>query len=354
MSKIITELRRAKKELGRHLKDKEVLQIIKLVRGESDSVDNLYDLNDYMTDAVKSRESTVVYKWAERKPKGRSVLDIRHKLSGLGIEGFEDVYESDKNSTDKNNIEKTDRKNYADNTVDDNDIDNKGTDHADNVTDDSSEYIHTNSANQKINKIFNVKDKYYIQRKLTPHAQYQYAYVLLDTGNASAELSSGNKFVWKVTNFVSLETGVVSCVNNIRDIVGMRLFPVKANLISPINESGKIYYNNVVNVNNNFTILIEEFKAQSFIGRDGRKFHFVLFPAIMNLEEQKFGSPITPANPYIEYVTSGKGNGWFWFRTPITEFSTLTISMGTPFDLVALASNTRTLIPIQFIYLAEK
>jgi hypothetical protein len=344
MSKIITELRRAKKELGRQLKDKEVLQIIKLVRGESDSVDNLHDLNDYMTDAVKSRESAVVYKWAERKPKGRNVLDIRHKLSGLGIEGFDNDGRYSNNATDN-----TDRKNYADN-----DIDNKETDHVVNVTDDSSESIHTNSANQKINKIFNVKDKYYIQRKLTPHAQYQYAYVLLDTGNASTELSSGNKFVWKVTNFVSLETGVVSCVNNIRDIVGMRLFPVKANLISPINENGKIYYNNVVNVNNNFTILIEEFKAQSFIGRDGRKFHFVLFPAIMNLEEQKFGSPITPANPYIEYVTSGKGNGWFWFRTPITEFNTLTISMGTPFDLVALSSNTRTLIPIQFIYLAEK
>ena len=343
MSKIITELRRAKKDLGRQLKDKEVLQIIKLVRGESNFVDNLHDLNDYMTDAVKSRESAVVYKWAERKPRGRNVLDIRHKIAGLGIEGFEDVNEIDKNNIDKNNIF-----NNIDNTSDDKETDR------DNTPGDSSESIHTNSANQKINKIFNVKDKYYIQRKLTPHAQYQYAYVLLDTGNASTELSSGNKFVWKVTNFVSLETGVVSCVNNIRDIVGMRLFPVKANLISPINESGKIYYNNVVNVNNNFTILIEEFKAQSFIGRDGRKFHFVLFPAIMNLEEQKYGSPITPANPYIEYVTSGKGNGWFWFRTPITEFSTLTISMGTPFDLVALTSNTRTLIPIQFIYLAEK
>lgn len=211
------------------------------------------------------------------------------------------------------------------------------------------------SKNSKIKKFYGMSDKWYIQRALNPTAQYQYAYVLLDTNNAAAELSSDTQFGWRVINYISQQSGTVSTVSNIRDLVGMRIFPITTQLITPVGETGKVYTNNVANINNNFTVLIHEFQAQSFVGRDGRKFHFALFPALMNLQTVFFGSAITPANPYFEFTTSGKANGWFWFRTPITEFSTMTISIGNPFDLVKPgANNTRTLIPLQLIYLSEK
>ncbi len=331
---IIRELRRAKKELGRELKDTEALEILKLIRGRKNY--NEDSVREYFMNDIGNNKQQIL-KWAERKPRGiKQHLDITHKL-----------YDSlENNMRDHDGF-----KNYNDET----DGNSNETDGNSNETDgNSNETEHIGSSEQKIEKMFGIKDLYYIQRKLNVSARYQYAYILLDTDNADSTLSNGTKFGWKFINYISLKPGVVSCVNNIRDLVGMRIFPVKADLTCPINENGKIYYNNVVNVNNNFTILIEEFKAQSFIGRDGRRFHFVLFPAIMNFISQNRGPPITPANPYIEYTTSGKGNGWFWFRTPITEFSTITISIGDPFDLVNLSNNVRTLIPIQLIYLAEK
>jgi len=205
-----------------------------------------------------------------------------------------------------------------------------------------------------ITKFYGMSDKWYIQRMVNPKAQYQYAYVLLDTNNISPELSGDKYYGWNVINYITQQEGTVSTVSNIRDLVGMRIFPVTMQLVAPVGETGKIYTNNVVNVNNNFTILIHEFQAQSYTGRDGRKFHFSLFPYIMNLICDPSLPAITPANPYIEFTTSGKCNGWFWFRKPITEFSTMTISIGNPFDLVKPDLNTRTLIPLQLIYLAEK
>ncbi len=207
----------------------------------------------------------------------------------------------------------------------------------------------------QISKFYGMSDKWHIQRMVNPKAQHQYAYVLLDTNNAAPELTSTTTFGWNVINYISQRSGTVSMVSNIRDLVGMRIFPVTMQLITPVGEAGKTYTNNVTNINNNFTILIHEFQAQSFVGREGRKFHFALFPALMNPQFPSIGPSFTPANPYFEFTTSGKANGWFWFRTPITEFSTMTISIGNPFDLVKPgANNTRTLIPLQLVYLSEK
>jgi hypothetical protein len=206
-----------------------------------------------------------------------------------------------------------------------------------------------------LTKFYGISDIWYIQRAITPKSQYQYAYVLLDTNNVAPELSGKTTFGWRVLNYLTQQAGTVSVCNNIRDLVGMRIFPVTSQLITPVGETGKIYTNNNINMNNNFTILIHEFQAQSFIGREGRRFHFSLFPQIMNFNYTISDVGVIPQNPYIEFTVSGKCNGWFWFKTPITEFSTMTISIGNPFDLVQPgANNTRTLIPLQLIYLAEK
>lgn len=203
-------------------------------------------------------------------------------------------------------------------------------------------------------KLFGISDKFYLQRIINPAAQYQYAYVLLDTSVADPNLSTDTVYGWRFLNYVSQETGVVCSTNNIRDIVGMRIYPVVSQLTAPIGEPNKTYVNNVVDLNHNMTVLIHEFQAQSFVGREGRKFHFVLFPFLMNPQIVSFSFPITPPTPYYEYTTSGKGNGWFWFRTPITEFSTLSVSLANPYDPIKLDKNVRTLIPIQLVFLSEK
>lgn len=236
----------------------------------------------------------------------------------------------------------------------------KLTDIGDSLTDEEAlEYIKAKKkamqSASKITKFLGSADNWEIQRAINPSAQYEYAYVLLDTANTADDLTGNNKFGWRVINYLTSQRGFVSTTSNIRDVVAMRIFPVTMVLDTPIGESNKNYYNAVSNLNNMFTILIHEFQAQSYIGRDGRRFHFALFPALMNPTGGDYAlRPITPAQPYYEFTTSGKANGWFWFRKPITEFNTMTVSIGIPFDLISPDVNTRTLIPLQLIYLKSK
>jgi hypothetical protein len=188
-----------------------------------------------------------------------------------------------------------------------------------------------------------------LRNVINPSAAYKYEFILLDTDNADADLTTDTKYGWKLVNYPVRTTGTISVSSMLRDIVGMRVYPITTNLLTPVGEPDKVYFNNVVNINNSFNILIEEFSAQSYIAKNGRRFHFDLFPSVLNLATQTYGPSIVPANPYVEYVTSGKGNGWFWFRTPIVSCSTITISMANPYDLVKFDNNTRTLIPIQLI-----
>lgn len=211
--------------------------------------------------------------------------------------------------------------------------------------------------NSSIASLFNISDTKYVQNMINPSSQYEYSYILLDTNNASPELSSDTTYGWRFVNTNTLSNGTINSVNNIRNLVGMRIYPVTMNLENNIGEPNKIYYNKVTNINNNFTILIHEFQSQAFIGRNNRRFHFSLFPVLMNRATEPInGYPVIPGlplNPYYELTTSGKGNGWFWFKKPIIEFSTLTISIANPFDIIKPHANDRILIPIQLIYMAD-
>jgi hypothetical protein len=202
-----------------------------------------------------------------------------------------------------------------------------------------------------IKSIYGIIDSHLFQRIFIPTSQYKYVYVLLDTSTALNVGDQGTSFQWNFIDNVHIQDGVVTTVGKVRDLVAMRCFPVKANYDLTTGLPPK-HYNNFVNLNNNFTILIEEFSAQSYIGRDGRRFHFVLFPVLMN--PVYIGDvTISPDDPYYEYVTTGKSNGWFYFRTPIVSFSNLTVSMADPFGLIKLSNTVRTLIPLMLVYLND-
>lgn len=210
------------------------------------------------------------------------------------------------------------------------------------------------SDKNNIISIFGISDKYKLQRLISPKSLYRNTFILLDTNNIDPILSTDTKPSWQIINTLSLKKGTITITHDTRDLVGMRIYPMTTQLTVPVGETGKTYINPVVNINHNFTVLIHEFQGQSYIGRDGRKFHFVLFPQLMNPAiPVPFGVPYTPNNPYIELVTSGKMNGWFWFRKPMTEFSRITVSIGNPFDLVKLSQTVRTLIPLELIFMND-
>lgn len=225
------------------------------------------------------------------------------------------------------------------------------------------EYTSDLHSKVSVDKILSITNLERLSYKLNPSLNLRSAYLLLDTDNIDTTLSTTYNFTWQFLNYISLSTGTVNSTGKIRDIVAMRIFPVKTNVVTSIlgpDYNNKVMYNQLTTMNGNFTVLIDEFKSQSYIGRNGRRFHFILFPYVMNLityNVRQAGPPFTyavlPADPYIEFTTSGKANGWFYFRKPITNFTTLTVSIGNPFDLMSLTNNGRTLIPLEFVYKDE-
>lgn len=209
----------------------------------------------------------------------------------------------------------------------------------------------TETIDAVVKALYNIVDAHLFQRLFVPTSQYKYVYVLLDTSVALNVNGDGTIFQWNFVTNANIQSGVVGAVGKVRDLTAIRCFPVKANYdLTTGLPAG--HYNNFVNLNNNFTILIQEFAPQSYIGRDNRRFHFALFPVLMN--PLYAGAVVySPPDPYYEYVTTGKGNGWFYFRTPIVSFSTLTLSMADPFGLIKLSNTVQTLIPLMFVYLKD-
>jgi len=220
-----------------------------------------------------------------------------------------------------------------------------------------------------IHRILDVSDTLTLQKIVFSKSMYKHTYILLDTALANDSLSKGSNIGWNFSNNEILQSGTINAAYKSKNLIGMKIFPIKTDLIShpshtfsvsPFpytvvqNGIGPIYKNDFVNLNNAFTILIEEFSTQANIGKDGRKFHFNLFPILMNpATSNEQDTAWTPTNPYFEFVTRGRGDGWFWFDKPITHFSTLTISMANPFKTILLSDQTRTLIPLEFIFLSD-
>lgn len=171
-------------------------------------------------------------------------------------------------------------------------------------------------------------------------------------------MSTNTKPSWLVTHS-SKTTGSVYLDPRVHRIKAMRIYPTTTNLIVPsapyeYGELTKIYSGTRLNMNYNITVLIHELQAQSYVGRDGRKFHFVLYPQLMNPSNQHDNEPpVTPDNPYFELLTSGKMNGWYYFKESMPCPSSLTVSMGCPFELLRIGTDTSTnriLVPLELVY----
>ena len=240
----------------------------------------------------------------------------------------------------------------------------------------------------EITKIFDINNAAQLRKTYLPKTMYEYSYVVLDSSNRAKELSPAFTLGWYIGTNGSYGTGIVSCAEPLHDIIGMRICPSFIYYMSYIGGGivgGKSYVNSLGNPNSKFTVLIKELQAQSYVGREGRKYHFSLSPepmfrvfpsikAVLNpayplypVEPNPFnlyttapnfsstGPLKTSVNPYLELTPNGNNDGWFWFKQPVLELNTITINVGTPYELQTLGyavgdSWSMTMImPIQFV-----
>lgn len=165
----------------------------------------------------------------------------------------------------------------------------------------------------------------YRTRKLfNESALHTYRYVVLDTSKSSGYDFNTKKYRWNYNGTPLVEEGVASSTGPIKNIVGMRSFPI---IMKNFNTFRDLY--------NIYTLTIDELVAQSFIGHERQRYHFMYRTKNM---------PVAGLSDSNEFNPHDFNRGYFWFRTPIQSISSFTISMANPVQIVDIPAGIQSAI----------
>jgi hypothetical protein len=168
--------------------------------------------------------------------------------------------------------------------------------------------------NYAIKSIFGLTDIYKIQKLFNESSLYQKNYISLDTSNANADQINTKIYTWKYLGSPNVTSGSANTYVPLKNIVSMKLSPVKFNDYRTFRDFYGI-----------FSLLIDEFSAQAYIGHENRRFHFLL-------EAQRKGN-------FLEFNPHNFNSGVYTFQTPIKSVDSFTISLADPFRSIDLPSS---------------
>ena len=161
-----------------------------------------------------------------------------------------------------------------------------------------------------------------------PDSIYNYHYLVLDSEyrNKAGELNTITKYTWRYSPTQNLSDGFCNSTNNISNIISMRIYQPRIPYLSSTNADYKC-----------ISILIEEFSAQAIISPSGRRYHFLLTPVFISQQTD------------VELTSDDSFDYVFNFRKPITTFDTLTLSFGSPYEILSFSpSANKFLFAIEF------
>jgi hypothetical protein len=146
---------------------------------------------------------------------------------------------------------------------------------------------------------------------LNPKSTYRKSYVMLDSRyRTNPNTDSISDFKWHINSNLSNANNSGAYLNGkIRDIIGIRVYPFRIPYVS----MGDNKYSRI-------SLLITEFQSQAFIGFGNNNFHFILRSSI--------------DNDFIDLETNKFNDGFFWFETPQTDITSVTINFGNPIDKI--------------------
>jgi hypothetical protein len=146
-------------------------------------------------------------------------------------------------------------------------------------------------------------------KAVNPELIKKKCYFTLDSRYRLQTTDGNTTFSWNFINNETVVDGSVNAIGEIRDIVAVRVYPVRI----PYTESADNKYKRI-------TMFINEFSAQSFLNHEGNRNQF-WFDS--NVDDR-----------WIELDPFRFNDGYFYFRTPITRIETMTISFGSPLEKV--------------------
>ncbi len=186
-------------------------------------------------------------------------------------------------------------------------------------------------ADMQINSFLGIDNLTTLQLLFNPESLYVHFYVVLDSNYRiiAEEGTSVTRFSWNYTESQNIENGFCNSVGRVRDVIGMRMYQPRVPYVVAMDTTSK-----------RVSVLVEELKAQAFIGENGRRFHFLFRP------------DYATSGTSIELSTEDFNDGIFSFRKPITTFDSLSITFGDPLNLIAIPKPfDRFMIPIEFVCL---
>lgn len=152
---------------------------------------------------------------------------------------------------------------------------------------------------------------------------YKRSNIVLDTHNQTLSNLKYGKLSWKVNYENIFIEGSVAFDPNMNFIHGIKLGGIKFLKNSLIETLGN-------SKNYHLSILIDEFSSQSFVGTDGKLFHFLqMYKYQYNGEE-----PLS-----VEVSPYGHNDGYFWFNKPFQSLHTITLTLGDPMIEIPFDNN---------------
>jgi hypothetical protein len=148
-----------------------------------------------------------------------------------------------------------------------------------------------------------------IQKYFNPRALHTWNYFLLDSRYRVLDNDGTTFFSWDHVNNVNRSQGSVNTVGNIRDIIQIKVYPIRIP-----------YAAGADNDMRRITALFDEFSAQSFVGQENRRFHTMF--------ESKVDGDFIDLDPQYQ------NDGIYRFAKPVTQFNSITLTFASPLEKV--------------------
>lgn len=156
-----------------------------------------------------------------------------------------------------------------------------------------------------ITKFMGIDNVEKIRRTLNPNSNYRQNYIMFDSRYRIGTYGNISVFSWVFVPNLTLASGSLNIYGTIRDIVALRVFPIRIPyVLAADTEQERISLN------------IVELSPQGFVAHENRRFHFMLRTAV--------------AGNWIDCQPFNFNDGYYRFQKPISTLNTLSLSFGDP------------------------
>ncbi len=176
--------------------------------------------------------------------------------------------------------------------------------------------------NVNIKDLLGLRTAKELHAAINPLAGCLHSYLVLDSKNRLVvEDGEFKQIVWNYSGDIRLQDGLVNTQIPIKNIVCAKLH--QSILPKSMLDSNGTAID--VSALSRVSLLIYEFRAQSYIANASRNYHFITAP-IAAINSTKF----------VELQVENFIKGEYWFRLPIVEFSTITMTIGNPLSILTM------------------